>query len=221
MSIRNKIVSQIRPYMDEHGYTFSKNHFYKIHNDIAYCLDFDVPGGLVYATFFIIPLYMPTQNRYYTYGNRVSSLRRSKLLPLSKNALDDELKAWCEHLCKDLEKYVFPFFNEITTPSKLMNVIEKKKYLAAPFFSCPPVQISRLQLYSYLYVEDFEKLYLLIKKYPLIIQESTYLSETVRTSFLEENDVIVKLVHEDVQTVRAFYTKTTQDTIHNCFESVR
>lgn len=217
MSIRNKIASQIRPYMDEHGYTFSKKHFYKIHNDIAYCLDFDVPGGLVYATFFVIPLYIPTQNRYYTYGNRVSSLRRSKLLPLSKNASDDELTAWCELLREDLEKFVFPFFQEIATPSKLVNVIEKKKYSAAQFFACSPVQISRLQLFSYLYTENFEKLCLFTKKYPLIIQESAYLAEAVRNSYLEENAALVQLAQNDIQNVRAYCSKTIEETVRNCF----
>ena len=52
MSILQKITKQIYPYMNEQGYTFSKKCFYKIHNDIAYCLEFDMPGGLVYATFF-------------------------------------------------------------------------------------------------------------------------------------------------------------------------
>ena len=36
MSVLRKLTGQIRPYMDEKGYTFSQNYFYKIHNDIAY-----------------------------------------------------------------------------------------------------------------------------------------------------------------------------------------
>ena len=68
-----------------------------------------MPSGLVYATFFVMPLYIPAQNRYYTYGNRFHALRRSILLPLSKDASDDELTVWCEQLRKDLGKFVFPF----------------------------------------------------------------------------------------------------------------
>ncbi len=203
--------------MNEYGYTFSKKCFYKIQNDMAYCLQFDMPSGLVYATFFVMPLYIPSQNRYYTYGNRISSLHHSKLLPLSKSASDDELNVWRELLCYYLEKFVFPFFQEISTPSKLVKVIEKKKYLAGPFFFCPPVQVSRLLLFSYLYTEDFEKLHLLTKKYPHIIQDSTFFTEAVRNFYLEENEVIAQLAQKDIQEARAFCSQTIEDTIRNCF----
>ena len=218
MSILHKIANQIRPYMNEQGYTFSKNCFYKFHNDIAFCVAFDMPSGLVYATFFVMPLYIPAEKRYYTYGNRMSSLRRSKLLPLSKNASDNELEVWCAHLCKDLEKIVFPFFREIATPSKLVNVIEKKKYLAKHFFLCAPVQLYRLKLFSYLYMEDWDHLYILAEKYPVYIQESTYFTETVCNSYLEENHAIMQMVKNDIQIVRAFCSHTVEDTIRSCFK---
>lgn len=217
MSILQKITKQIFPYMNEHGYTLSKKCFYKIHNDIAYCLEFDMPSGLVYATFFVMPLYIPCQNRYYTYGNRVNSLRHSKLLPLSKNALDDELNDWCELLLHYLKRYIFPFYQKIDTPSKLVKIVETKKYLSGPYFLCPPVHISRLQLFSYLYTEDFDKLFPLTKKYPLIIQESTHFTEAVLNSCLEENDFIVQLTQNGTQAAKAFCDKTVEDTIRNCF----
>ena len=116
MSILQKITKLICPYMNEQGYTLSQKCFYKIHNDIAYCLEFDMPGGLVYANFFVMPLYIPCQNRYYTYGNRVNSLRRSKLLPLAKNASDDEVNDWCDLLLHYLKKCIFPFFQKLILP---------------------------------------------------------------------------------------------------------
>lgn len=184
---------------------------------MAFCLEFDIPSEWLYATFFVMPLYIPCQNRYYDYGNRLSSLHRSKLSPLSKSAPDDELNVYCELLCYYLEKFVFPFFQKISTPSKLVKVIEKKKYLAGPFFSCPPVQVSRLQLFSYLYTEDFKKISLLTKKYPHIIQDSTIFTEAVRNCYLKENEAIAQLAQKDVQEVRAFCAQTIEDTILNCF----
>jgi hypothetical protein len=217
MSILQEIINQIRPYMNEQGYTFSKKCFYKIHNDIAFCLAFDIPGGLVYATFFVMPLYIPCQNRYYTYGNRVSSLRRSKLLPLSKSASDDELNAWCELLLHYVEKFIFPFFQKIDTPEKLVNVIENRKYISGHYFTCPTVELWRLQLFSYLYIADFDNLYFLAEKYPFIIEGSTFLTETVRNFYLEENDAIAQLAQKGLQKARAFCTQTIEDTIRNCF----
>ena len=203
-----KIIGQIRPYMDEKGYTFSKTYFYKIHNDIAYGLELEMPSELVYATFFVIPLYIPCKNRYFTYGNRV------KLMPLSKNASDEEREAWCAGLRRHLEKDIFPFFVAIDSPSKLAKQIEKKKYAA--FLACNPVQIARLQLFSYLYAEDFENLHSLIRKFPQLVQESTFLTERVRNMYLEEKDTVAQLA-QDVEAVRTFCAKIIDDTIRNCF----
>jgi hypothetical protein len=210
MSVLRKITGQIRPYMDENGYTFSQNYFYKIHNDIAYGLELEMPSELVYATFFVIPLYIPCKNRYFTYGNRVS-----KPMPLSKNASENELEAWCGLLRKYLEKDIFPFFEKIDSPGKLAKQIEKKKYAA--LLACNPVQIARLQLFSYLYAEDFDSLHSLIRKYPQLVQESAFLTERVRNIYLEEKDTVDQLTQQDVETVRTFCAKTIEETIRNCF----
>ena len=98
-----------------------------------------------------------------------------------------------------------------------MKIAETEKYLSGPYFFCPPAHISRLQLFSYLYTEAFDKLFSLTKKYPLIIQESTYFTEAVRNSYLEENEFIVQLAQNDIQTAKAFFAKTVEDTIRNCF----
>ena len=203
--------------MSEKGYTLSKNCFYKIHNDIAYCLAFDTPGELVYATFFVMPLYIPCQNRYYTYGNRVNSLRRSKMLPLTKSASDDEVNVWCMLLLHYLKKYIFPFFKKIDTPEKLVDVIEKRKYISGPYIACPLVELWRLLLFSYLYTEDFDNISVLSEKYPLIIESSTFFTQTVRNFYLEENDAITQLAQRDIQEARAFCAQTVEDTIRNCF----
>ena len=82
--------------------------------------------------------------------------------------VNNEIEKWCISLCGQLEKIVFPFFQEISTPMQLVNAVEKDRHLIGPFFSCPAIHISRLKLFSYLYTEDFEKLSLIIKKYPTV-----------------------------------------------------
>ena len=218
MAIIQKIASQIRPYMKENGYKYSKKCYYKILNDMAFCIQFDMPGGLVYATFFVMPLYIPCQNRYYTYGNRINSLHCAKLPPLAKVASDDEIEKWCISLCGQLEKIVFPFFQEISTPMQLVNAVEKDRHLIGPFFSCPAIHISRLKLFSYLYTEDFEKLSLIIKKYPTVLRDSSFLAKTVCDLYLEELSLVNHLMKENVQERHSFCIKTIEETLHKCFK---
>lgn len=217
MTVIQKIATLIRPYMKENGYKFSKKCYYKIQNDIAFCIQFDMPGGLIYATFFVMPLFIPCQNRYYTYGNRINSLHHSQLSPLSKLASDDEIGKWCGSLCDQLEKIVFPFFGEISTPIQLLNAVEQKRYLAGPFFSCPAIYISRLKLFGYLHTEEFEKLSLTIKKYPQVLRGSTFLTKTACNLYLEELELVHHLMKEGVQESRSFCSNTIKNALHNLF----
>lgn len=213
MTTIQKIASQISPYMEKQGYKLSKNCFYKIQDDMALCVQFDCPGGFVYATFFVMPLYIPCQNRYYTYGNRVNSLRHSKTQPLSADSSDDAITKWCKILCRDLETIVFLFFREIATPKQLITAVEKKRYLAGPFFSCPDVQVFRLLMFSYLYTEKFEKLSLTIADYLQIIQNSTFLTKPVRDQYSHEAEAVQVLAQGNIQDCRDFCIHTIANTL--------
>ena len=135
MEVIRKIVNQISPYMKSYGYKFSQKCFYRIQNDIAYCVQFDVPSGFVYASFFIMPLYMPCKNRYYTYGNRISSLYNSRSLPLPRAANDEEIEKWCTFLCSILKIKCFLFGGRFQRQSNWLMLLSKKDIQRA-LFSC-------------------------------------------------------------------------------------
>ena len=122
-----KITNRLRLYMKNHDYQFSKKCFYRIQNDIAYCIQFDMPSSLIYETFFVMPLYIPCEYRYYTYGKRISAL---PLLP--RDASDKEIEKWCKALCEELENRVFPSFLRAATSEQLVDAVEEKRYLLCP-----------------------------------------------------------------------------------------
>lgn len=212
MGIIQKITNQIRPYMKVKGYTFSKKCYYSVSNDIAFCVQFDAPGGLVYATFFIMPLYIPCENRYYTYGNRVNALPTSQLPVLTKLASDDEITKWCSSLCDELDKSVFPFFQKITTSKQLVNILGNNSY-----FSCPAISIARLKLFTYLYTEDLEKLSKAIRQYPEILKGSTFLAKSACDRYCGEMTQVEFLLRATAQERRGFCTDTIEKTLKICF----
>lgn len=207
MTATQKITNCIRPYMKNHDYQFSKKCFYRIQNDIACCVQFDMPSNLIYATFFVMPLYIPCEHRYYTYGNRISAL---PLLP--RDASDEKIEKWCEALCGELENKIFPFFQRAATPEQLVDAVEEKRYLL-----CPAVYISRLKLFSYLYMEDFAKLLLVLDEYPHVLRNNTFLTESVRGNYMQEAQNVRQLIQKGKQECRAFCTETIESTIHKCF----
>lgn len=207
MTTIQKITNRLRLYMKNHDYQFSKKCFYRIQNDIAYCIQFDMPSSLIYATFFVMPLYIPCEYRYYTYGNRVSAL-----LPLSQNASDEEIGKWCEALCGELENRVFPFFQRAATPEQLVDAVEEKQYML-----CPAVYISRLKLFSYLYMGDFSKLLPVLDEYPRILRSTTFLTEAVRGHYMREAENVRRLMQRGEQECHTFCAETIEYTMHKCF----
>lgn len=212
MGIMQKISSQIRPYMKEKGFAYSKKCYYSVLNDIAFCVQFDAPGGLVYATFFIMPLYIPSQHRYYTYGNRINTLPSSKLPLLSKSASDEEIAKWCSLLCAELDKMVFPFFEKLQLPKQLVSEIERN-----PYFSCPNVSIARLKVFTYLYTDDLDKLSKVIHTFPEILKESTFLTKSVYDRYCEEMTQIESLLQATAKERHDFCVRTIEETQRICF----
>ena len=166
-----------------------------------------MPSSLIYATFFEMPLYIPCEYRYYTYGNRVSAL-----LPLSQNASDEEIGKWCEALCEELENRVFPFFLRAATPEQLVDAVEEKQYML-----CPAVYIFRLKLFSYLYIGDFSKLLLVLDEYPRVLRSTTFLTETVRGHYMREAENVRRLMLRGEQECHTFCVETIEYTMHKCF----
>ena len=207
MTTIQKITNRLRPYMKNHDYQFSKKCFYRIQNDIAYCIQFDMPSSLIYATFFAMPLYIPCEHRYYTYGKRISAL---PLLP--RDASDKEIEKWCEALCGELGNRVFPFFQRAAAPEQLVDAVEEKQYIL-----CPAVYISRLELFSYLYIGDFSKLLLVLDEYPRVLRSTTFLTETVRGHYMREAENVRRLMLRGEQECHTFCAETIEYTMHKCF----
>lgn len=70
------------PFFQARGFTRRGNLYCKIGFSVACCVLFE-PAGLLYCTYCVIPLYMPSENLYLTYGDRVEHASRGRIPPLS------------------------------------------------------------------------------------------------------------------------------------------
>ena len=199
MNIFREVKKRIMPYMKEKGFRLSGTTYLFTNNDIAYCIGFDTPGGLLYATQYVMPLYIPSGNRYYTYGNR---LNPSKRLPiLSKDADDKYIDHWCDMFCKCMEFEVLPFFRKITTPEKLVNYVTDAN---SPNFFCPPVFIERLKVFTYLYLQKTEDLIQSVQEYRRLLDEGSFLTNSSMQTYLEEVNMIERLLTDNDVDITAY-----------------
>lgn len=217
MTVIQKITDHIAPFMKEQGFCYKQKCFYKIQNDIAFCVQLDATVGLIHATYFVMPLYIPCSTCYYSYGKRITDLSVSRLAALPREASDGEIAKWCDQLCSFLETTVFPLFQRISTPKQMVKLVEKKLLLRQSLFSCPPVLVLRLLMFSYLYLGERGILQKTIKKYEKALKYSAFFTNEVRSQFIEEMDLVKHIMQQSDDSIRNYCSDTTADTVSKCF----
>ncbi len=170
----SKVKKKLKMSLLPMGFSNIENCYYYIKNDIAFCLSFDQPSGIVYCTFHIIPLYIPCERRYYTYGNRLNGFPNSSVGILMKSASDRELDVWYENLLYTLKVIIFPFFQNISTPLQLLHFVKSDSVVVNQFFHSPPDQLERVCVFTYLYLNDYDNLKCAIKQAYVSISHANY-----------------------------------------------
>lgn len=208
MKILRNITKRIAPYLHAKGFLGSGNQYYFIENDISYCIGLDVPGGITYVTAYILPLYVPCETRYYTYGNRLNADPDICLPLLRKNAGDSEIDNWCENLCEAIDKHVLPFFKSISSPRKLAEYIEHIKRTSNSKFFCAELYIARLKVFTYLYIREPEKAERSLRSYRMLLDKSFFLTEVVRQKYENEVNFVPALIKSNEPDIAAYFSKT-------------
>lgn len=109
MNFLKMINDNIKDFMTKSGFIRKNSNYSRIQNNLSFDIKLEETQFMVYVWFYIMPDYIPNEEKYYTYGNRVSALNYVRFLPLSRNANKTEIDEWCSQLCTCLNKIVFPF----------------------------------------------------------------------------------------------------------------
>ncbi|MBQ3154955.1 MAG: hypothetical protein IJB88_06950, partial [Clostridia bacterium] len=75
MSVSKNIYKQLNPYFKSLGFRKHGRYFFKIENNIAFCFTPEFPS-FVRVQCYILPLYMPTDFHYLTYGTDIEHIHR-------------------------------------------------------------------------------------------------------------------------------------------------
>lgn len=186
--------------MQEKGFSRSARNFYYIVGDIAHGVAFDSSGSGLYATAYILPLYMPWDGIAYTYGDRLNELRGLHLPVLTKK---EDAEDWCAAFCRGVEKKILPIFEKINAPEKLLKQLEK----GFTFFHCPPVFLEQIKAYTCFCLGKQEAA-AAIQSYEKSLKESSFLTVRVRQELLDKAENLADLLGETEETRRAFLEKT-------------
>jgi hypothetical protein len=197
MTISKEINKRIAPFMKSRGFIRSgQTRYYYIANSIAFCVIFETPTGLTYVTAHIMPLYIPCEFRYLSYGNRLDDIGDIKLPLLNKNSDEDTIDAWCKLLYHSIDQYIIPFFKKIETADKLLAFSDNYRFSPDSYIRCSKLDILRLRMFTFLYVGDFVNTASVITRYREALGSTSYLSDRVIQMLDEEINMVASLMQE-------------------------
>ena len=173
MKMMPKIYKQMMPFFRTHGFVKQRNYFYKIENEIAFCVLFERPSDLVYVTCYIIPMYLPAEMHYISFGNRLRDMRRTLLPQLTGNNTEQELIDWCGVVQRILATDIFLFYKNISTPERLLTYLKENGDAKYNFFNCGNRKVLRLQVFTSLYLHKYDEFERLAVLYVDAVRSST------------------------------------------------
>ena len=143
-----KIKRLTDPFFQSHGFTRKGNLYYKIKDLLVFCIVFEPVNGTLYCNYCMTPLYMPSEDLYLTYGNRVETFTRYRLPPLDMSQSDETCAAWVRSLTDLLDRRILPFFARIDTPEHLARFLKRGYRWVKRYFCCTKEQYCYLRAYT-------------------------------------------------------------------------
>ena len=204
MGIFREIHRRITPFMKSRGFTRSGRNYHYFVNNIAFGVTFETPTGLTYVTAYVMPLYIPCEFRYLSYGNRLNHIGDIKLPLLNKDSDENTIDAWCKLLCHSIDQYIIPFFKKIETADKLLAFSDNYRFSPDSYIACNKLDILRLRMFTFLYVGDPVNTASVITRYQEALGSTSYLSDRVIQMLNEEINMVASLM-QDKDLVKEFY----------------
>ncbi len=217
MSFVQDVMRRISPFLKQRGFTKSSRTFRIIKNDVAYCVGFDAPSGILYVTVFLMPLYMPCDNVHYTYGNRMSVIQNIALPVLNKASDSQTIDQWCKMFVGCIDAKVIPFFETIQSPKLLIRYMETFACKAESFISCSMLHILRLRLFTYLYLGEYSIVADIAVEYLSLLKKTTYLADAILQCYVAELDRINILLRDEKYDPADYIANNIQETLRKCF----
>lgn len=216
MMFLQEVIKSVALFMKQNGFLKKGKCFYYIQNDVAYCVEFDYTGCLLYVTYYFVPLYIPAENRYYSYGDRLNSHPKNKLPSINSESPQGAIQLWVDEFMREIEQLVIPFFDKVSSPNKIVQYFSSP-YSDDQFVHCPEIQIDRLLLFTYSYLKNKHKLMQQTTKMIHEIQECRFLSPQILDKYMDEVQHIIVLNETMDTEIDKYYGSVIQKTWMACF----
>lgn len=205
-TVIKRVLQEVTPYLVEHSFRKKKRLFYKVKEALAFCIEFENPGGLIYVNYYVIPLYVPHTGRCFTYGNRATlniDCTGSAITSAEVNLAVDQLR-------DTLRKVIFPLFEDVSTPRAFVGYVSTPNRSA---FFCTDIDIARLKFFTYAFLGENKRCLLAEKEYCCVLKNAVFLNPDIRNKRFQEIDKVDAVLNEGCNALAQWFDKTARDTL--------
>ncbi len=223
MNLAPLIYKRFTPFFKKYGFTKKGSTYYKINNDIAFCITFEFPS-YARAWCHILPLYMPTEFKHLSHGNIINNFYREVRDTLSKydDIPDSQIDTWSENMMAIFESDVFLFFDSISTPQKLLEYCKAPIYMRNKYLPyAGGTHMLRLQAYTALYLGEKRKAKKLIKDFRKTALKNEHITERLMDMYVAEADEMKKMLSLTPAERDVRFKEICEKTFEVCFAKGR
>lgn len=214
-NITKRVVSAIAPFLKKKGFSRVNNCFFKTDNDLAYCIELEAPTGTLYTTYYILPLYIPSQYRYFSYGSRLHAHKHATVLSICSDSSDQDVATWQDAFCNDYEHILSPFFDSLTFPHGMLQLIQSDADVSQQYLACTYPEFCRLCFYTFAYIGRKKEAQKAAHAYQVALNACTYLAPAIIQKQSAEIRYVLSLLSGDMA---SFFEETKAQTRLLCLK---
>lgn len=166
--------------MRANGFAFKKGIFCRIENDMAFCMNLEMPTGTVYSNCFVLPLYVPTEFCYMTYGTRLT------VGAAERDGDAENAAELADKLMSILSNDIFPCFQTITSPDAFFTQVSHRALFAPHECRISDVFVQRLRLATAFYEKRYSEIPEICGEYMKVLADAPYLPSGCKKIYLDE-----------------------------------
>ena len=222
------VAATLTPFFKSYGFKRKGCRFYKIENQIAFCVSMYRPKVLN-PLFYVMPLYVPAGYEYLNFGKHLSYFTHGTVL--RKNLYvsfglqkEEEARNMVEenviYIKKICETMLFPRFEMINSPEKLITYLNDKELAKSVLrWCCEDWLWYKMKAYTDFYLSDFTTMYKDIELSKKCASKG--LTVEVQEKLKKEFDKLTELSKAPEEERRRFVAECIDYTAEHCFKGIK
>lgn len=197
----------MKGFFRELGFSKERSYYYRIENDIAYCIGIEHPPSLFRVQFYIIPLYISYDFVVLNYGNELRKWWNGEA----------DMEGFLNYVKTEIIETILPFFDSISTPDALISFLRQDYSVIRTRFRGAWHFQSALQAYTALRINDEEAFFEALRQGRSLLSRAHCYLPSLHQKMFDELDELERLWTAPESEKERFFQNNIAHTLQTCF----